>query len=116
MACVLRSRWGPVPRMGLASVLVRAQGDDDVTRTRFKLGTAAKLAKAKIPARITELLSIVYDAYIEGLIVKYRQLGVAVLAALSMLHLLLNAFVVPRLNESHLPAISRALTKSIGGY
>ena len=74
----------------------------------------AKLAREKIPARLHELWTMLYDAYIEELILKYKKVAFTVLATLSLLHIVLNAYVVPRLNRYQLPNISRALTKATG--
>lgn len=73
----------------------------------------AKLAKDKIPARIHELWIMLYDAYVKGFVRKYKKLAFTILAALSILHVVLNIVVVPRLND-RLPNISRALTKASG--
>lgn len=74
----------------------------------------ARLAKDKIPARIHELWVMLHDAYIEEFVRKYKRVAFGVVASLSLLHIVLNVYVVPRLNLYQLPNISRALTKASG--
>ena len=74
----------------------------------------AKLAKDKIPARIHELWIMLHDAYVEEFIRKYKRVAFGMVASLSLLHVVLNVYVVPRLNLYQLPNISRALTKASG--
>ena len=74
----------------------------------------ARLAKDKIPARVHELWIMLHDAYIEEFIRKYKRLAFGIVTSLSLLHIVLNVYVVPRLNLYQLPNISRALTKASG--
>ena len=57
---------------------------------------------------------MLHDAYIEEFVRKYKRVAFGVVASLSLLHIVLNVYVVPRLNLYQLPNISRALTKASG--
>jgi hypothetical protein len=71
-------------------------------------------ARKKIPLRLNELWGLLYHAYIEEFVRKYKRIFFTLLASLSLLHVAINVYIVPRLNMHQLPQISKALTKVTG--